>query len=116
MLELRKTQGARLRAARVAAKVTLEEAGLEVGRSKQAVAAWEKGESDITATQVTVLCARYGISTDRVLVGMPPCDRWLAVGVRAELQQLLPPKLPDCCSAMTAVLGRIVRPSKGRVV
>lgn len=66
--------GQRLRVARLAAKVTLEEAGHEVGRTKSAVLAWEDGSSDMAVTQLAVLCARYGVSSDAVLFGVRTTD------------------------------------------
>jgi transcriptional regulator with XRE-family HTH domain len=68
--KLREEIGARLRAARKAARVSLKEAGDEIGRSKQAVHAYETGESDISATQLAVLCTRYGVTSEQVLFGL----------------------------------------------
>lgn len=69
--KLRRDIGARLRAARKAAKVTLQEAGEEVGRSKQAVSAWESGESDMSVAQLAMLLTRYGATADQVVFGVP---------------------------------------------
>jgi transcriptional regulator with XRE-family HTH domain len=51
--------GRNLRTARKAAGLTLEEAGHAVGRTKSAVLAWEAGESDVSAAQLSVLAAQY---------------------------------------------------------
>lgn len=61
--------GRRLRLARLEARVTLRAAGECVGRSRQSVAGWEAGATEIGIVQLALLAALYGVTTDYVIYG-----------------------------------------------
>lgn len=102
MLRFRKEVGRNLRRWRLAAKITLEEAGREVGRSKSAVLAWEKGESDITAPQLAVLCLRYGCTPNQVILSLPASSAGRGDAIEEQLQRVYgkPPRIGLGCYAV----------------
>jgi transcriptional regulator with XRE-family HTH domain len=69
------TIGERLRELREATGLTLEQLGARFaigekeGKTKQAVAAWEKGRNQLTADQIILLCKLFGTSADYLLFG-----------------------------------------------
>jgi HTH-type transcriptional regulator, cell division transcriptional repressor len=62
--------GGRLKAARMAAHLTLDSVASEIGLSKQAVFAWESGRTNCTALQLAMLAVIYGTSSDCLLFGV----------------------------------------------
>lgn len=85
--------GHRLRGARQGSKRTQREAAAECGVSRQAVSAWERGESAPTVRELMTLALLYGASTDYLLFGVKTVpDSHAAV-----VQQILagPPALPS---------------------
>lgn len=61
--------GSRLKAAREAAKLTLDEVGAKFGITAQAVSGWEKGSSPSPPSRIAELCDFYGISLYYALTG-----------------------------------------------
>lgn len=62
--------GDRLRAARRESGCTQKEAAAECHVSRQAVSAWERGESAPTVRELMALALLYGASTDFLLFGV----------------------------------------------
>lgn len=65
-----KAVGIRLRAVRLEAGLSQEDAAEAVKKTRQAVAQWESGEAAISAVQLGRLAALYGTSTDYLILGM----------------------------------------------
>lgn len=64
------TLGARLRAAREAAGMSLAQAGEALGCHLSQIHRWEQGRAEPRASAVAALARIYGVTTDRLL-GMP---------------------------------------------
>lgn len=62
--------GARMKAARERANLTLEEVGTKLGISAQAVGQWEKLGSIPSSPRLKKACALYGISDDFAITGI----------------------------------------------
>jgi transcriptional regulator with XRE-family HTH domain len=73
--------GERLRISREGCRLSLMDVATDLGLSKQAVAAWEKGRTGISAIQLATLALSYGVSADYLLFGI--------TAIPEELRQLL---------------------------
>lgn len=66
----------RLKEARIAARMTQQDVAVAVratravGMTRQAVSAWERGESQPTLPQLVAVCHLYGASADYLLFGV----------------------------------------------
>lgn len=63
----RRELGVRLKAARLAAGYTQEQAGELIGRSHQRIGAIERGEMDLPAITLVILARAYDVSLDGLL-------------------------------------------------
>jgi transcriptional regulator with XRE-family HTH domain len=70
MREEARAIGARLHLCRKRVKMSLSYVGEHMRVSRQAVSAWEKGESVCDLLQLAALCRLYGESADYVLHGI----------------------------------------------
>lgn len=61
--------GARLRAARVAAKMTQEDVAADFRCSRQAISSWENGHTMPSVPEFRDLATLYGVSSDILLYG-----------------------------------------------
>lgn len=57
-----------LTAARVNAKLTLEDVAKELNKTKQTIVNWEKGRSEIKISDFEALCKLYKISQDYIIL------------------------------------------------
>lgn len=62
--------GDRLRIARSENKITLTSAGRHVGRTRQAVASWEAGDSEVGVLLLARLAELYGVTADYLIFGL----------------------------------------------
>lgn len=68
--QTRQAIGKRLREARTQMNLTQEQVAGDIGRSRQAVSAWERGETMPTLREFAALVEIYGVSSDRILFGV----------------------------------------------
>ena len=61
--------GDRLRTVRLRRRISLSVAGAHVGRSRQSVAGWESGETEIGVIQLAQLATFYGVTADYLIFG-----------------------------------------------
>jgi transcriptional regulator with XRE-family HTH domain len=66
----RKAIGLRMRAARVAAKLTQQDVATHFLCSRQAISAWESGRALPDVLEVVELASLYGVTTDTLLIGV----------------------------------------------
>lgn len=57
-----------LEAARVNAKLTLEDVAKKCHKSKQTIINWEKGRSEISPADLFFLCSMYGIPSENIIL------------------------------------------------
>ena len=69
--------GAKLRAARKAASVAVEEAGKATGVKPNAVYNWENGHTEPSASQLLTLCRLYGIDLKDLYAASSPAGKEL---------------------------------------
>lgn len=70
--------GARLRRARLLAKLTQLDVAAELLRSRQAISSWESGKTLPSLLEFKELAALYGVSTDSILFGVDNVNEELA--------------------------------------
>jgi transcriptional regulator with XRE-family HTH domain len=68
--QTRRTIGARLKQARLAAKLTQENVASDLLCTRQAISAWENGKTLPTLIEFRELASLYGVSTDLLLYGL----------------------------------------------
>lgn len=57
-----------LKAARVNASMTQEEAAKEIDVHRQSIMAWENGDTPIKTAQLMALCQIYNVSIDNIIL------------------------------------------------
>jgi len=66
----RRAIGRRLRDAREAVNLTQQDVAEDVARSRQAISSWESGKTQPNLIELRMLAMLYGVTTDRLLIGM----------------------------------------------
>jgi Zn-dependent peptidase ImmA (M78 family)/DNA-binding XRE family transcriptional regulator len=90
----------RLRHARLAARVTQEEAAEALGISRPAISLIESGQRSVAATELSALAARYGTSVSALLLDAPeePVQRLyrLAAPIGEQVEAVVEAVVADC--------------------
>jgi transcriptional regulator with XRE-family HTH domain len=92
MEEMRRAIGIRLRAARLAAKLTQQDVAKEFGRSRQSMSSWEGGKTLPTVLELRELGMLYGVSSDFLLFGIKSVEADAADALRLVMRK---PKKPS---------------------
>ena len=87
--------GARLRQARLTARLTQQDVARDFLRSRQAISSWEGGKTLPSLLEFKELASLYGVSTDQLLFGVEDvsaeCKRVLA-NVRSAQKVIAAPR------------------------
>lgn len=63
--------GERLQQARMAKRISLEEAGKRIGKKRAAVNHWEKGVNPVNIADLWMLASMYGTTLQDIIIGEP---------------------------------------------
>ena len=100
--------GERIRAARVAAKLTQERFGELVDMSTKNVSSVERGAVGVSLTKLCRICQVLGVSADELLFGIHTSSD--AQRLAARLQDLTPQQYAVACSMFDMLLRAFALP------